>query len=224
MVKQFHSLLKLPEYFAPRHVCWLCEQARHLSLGLCKQCMSDLPYLPPQNCKPAALQGHPCRAWFAPLSYEAPVDRWFAPFKYGHQPQLAAHFAPLIAAHVVSSYRANKIFLPQALVPIPLSNMRWWQRGYNQAGLLAEAIGESLGIPVIYPLRRRYTRGSTRMSAQERIQNLRNAFYMTFPLDMERVALVDDVITSGATLQAAAITLKHARNCVLDAWALAYTP
>lgn len=224
MVKQFSVLLKSWRQVCAHGVCWLCEQTVPLVDGLCTDCAMDLPYLPSHSCKPSSINGHPCRAWFAPLSYQTPVDRWFAPFKYAHQPGMAKHFAPLIAAHVVRCYRINRIFLPQALIPIPLSTMRWWQRGYNQAGLLAEEVGRLLDIPVLYPLRRRYTRASTAMGARERAQNLENAFRVAVPLELERIALVDDIITSGATLGAAGRTLHQSQRCIIDAWAFAYTP
>ncbi|WP_194756131.1 ComF family protein [Aliidiomarina indica] len=207
--------------------CWLCQQYRELHQGLCHICMHDLPRLPPRSCQPYRQEAEfhsPCRMWIAALSYEAPVDRWFQAYKYGHQPSLANTFAQLLAAQVITTYQAQGIYLPEAIVPIPLSTMRWFQRGYNQAELLAQEVGRLLDIPVLFPLRRRYTRASTGLHALERSLNLERAFYLTQSLSVQRVALVDDIITSGATMDAAALALTCESPLLIDGWALAYTP
>ncbi|TRW48991.1 ComF family protein [Aliidiomarina halalkaliphila] len=207
--------------------CWLCRQYQELDHGLCSVCLEDLPRLPPRNCQPAIATSEAaqaCRMWIAALSYEAPVDRWFQAYKYGHQPLLANAFGQLLAAQVIATYRAQKIYLPEAIVPVPLSTARWFKRGYNQAQLLAQAVGELLDIPVLFPLRRRYTRESTRLHAKDRVRNLCQAFYCKEPLAVQRVALIDDVITSGATMNAAARALTTEGRVLIDGWAFAYTP
>lgn len=227
MVKLWHELRKIEK----SGICWLCEQPAVLQFGVCEYCFADLPRLPPRCCGDLVVQLNydqkpisACRLWCAALSYENPVTRWVQQYKYSHQPALADCFAPLLAAQAVSLYRQEKIYLPDALVPVPLGNLRWYKRGYNQAGVLAEKLGELLGIPVIYPMRRRSTRASHRLTAAERKTNVSGAFRCIEKPGYARLAIIDDVITSGATVNAVAAALKQQRPCLVDAWALAYTP
>jgi len=227
MVKLWQELRKIEK----NGICWLCEQPAVLQFGLCEYCFIDLPRLPPRCCGDLASQLQAeqteisaCRLWCAALSYENPVTRWVQQYKYSHQPALADCFAPLMAAQVVSLYRQEKIYLPDALVPVPLGNLRWYKRGYNQAAVLAEKLGTILGIPVIYSVRRRSTRASHRLSAKERKANVSGAFRCIERPGYKRLAIIDDVITSGATVNAVAAALKAQQPCLIDAWAFAYTP
>ena len=228
MVKLWRALCKkLPT----AGVCWLCELPAELSFGICEHCFADLPRLPPRCCGDLQAQlqqdhqaASPCRLWCAALSYEAPVTRWLQQYKYSHQPALVNSFAPLLAAQVVSLYRQEKIFLPDALVVVPLGTRRWFKRGYNQAALLAEEVGRLLGIPIIYPLRRGATKASHALGKAERQANLAGAFRCVQRPTYSRLAIVDDVITSGATVNAIAMALQQQRPCLVDAWAVAYTP
>jgi ComF family protein len=101
----------------------------------------------------------------------------------------------------------------ELLVPVPLHPRRQRRRGYNQSHVLARALGELLGLEVIDGLRRvRSTISQTRLSATERHENLREAFAPGRRADIFRgrsVLLVDDVVTTGATLLEAARVLRR---------------
>jgi len=103
---------------------------------------------------------------------------------------------------------------PEVIVPVPLHPWRLWKRGFNQSASLGEVLSRLSGVPLVPPcLRRtRRTRSQTRMTTRQRFQNVANAFETASPLAVrnKRVLLIDDVMTTGATLCAAAQALRKA--------------
>lgn len=200
--------------------CWLCCLRAELTAGLCQTCYGDLPRLAPQ---PLVADHEHTRMWLAALAYQQPVERWIHDFKFNGISGLSRHMAPLLAAQAVKVYQREQIYLPEVLVPVPLSERRWFHRGYNQSQLLAAELSKILSIPLQEPLNKRHTGENHRLTASQRRRNLAEAFYWREPLLAKRVAIVDDVITSGATVEAMAAVLRQ-ENCIVDAWGLAYTP
>ena len=116
---------------------------------------------------------------------------------------------------------------PHALLPIPLHRARLRQRGYDQALELARPIARVLGSPLRPDLLRRARNTapqSRQLHASERHRNLRGAFTATAAAMPAHVALVDDVMTTGATLRAAAEALRQAGVERIDAWVCAHVP
>jgi ComF family protein len=113
------------------------------------------------------------------------------------------------------------------IMPVPLHRSRLRERGFNQALLLASAVGRAHGIPLSYDnlTRFRATRPQVELSGEERVQNVRGAFRLTRPADVEgkRVLLVDDVFTTGATMNECAAVLKRAGARSVVALTLART-
>ena len=99
-----------------------------------------------------------------------------------------------------------------AIIPVPLHPQKEAARGYNQAKLIAEGMAEVLSIPVVDSVlyRRRHTESQTKKSRTERIDNMKDVFAVRKPemLNNKHVLLVDDVLTTGATLEACALTLS----------------
>lgn len=116
----------------------------------------------------------------------------------------------------------------EALVAVPLHPLRWRDRGFNQSQLIAETVGKQLGIPLINAgvKRVKATSSQTGLSAKQRQRNLRNAFTVDPELfsGYQNVALLDDVITTGATMQSLAQLIKS-KTAVqnIQAWAVAKT-
>ena len=99
-------------------------------------------------------------------------------------------------------------------MPVPLHPRRLRTRGYNQAALLSKFLGSRAGIPVAYELltRARETRPQTRLSREQRLANVRGAFLVADAeaVSGRRILLVDDVFTTGTTLDECALALKRA--------------
>jgi ComF family protein len=143
-------------------------------------------------------------------------------FKHGDRTEAAAAFGHWLA-------RAGAAFLAEAdlIAPVPLHRWRLWRRRYNQAALLARALARASGVEVVADLlvRRRATASQHQLSRAERRLNVRGAFAVDRRrlswLEGARVVLVDDVLTTGATVEACATTLLRAGAQSVDVLTLA---
>lgn len=157
----------------------------------------------------------------APLAYAAPLDFYLQAFKYRNQRALARAFALLLAPAVRAARRRV-----DALVAVPVHGSRLIGRGYNQAFELARHLGSELGLPVLTRgiARRAADTSQTRRGARARRAGVGAAFVVRRSLTARRIAIVDDVITTGATVNALAAQLRAAGAASCVAWALARTP
>jgi ComF family protein len=205
--------------------CVLCD-APSGDQALCGECVRALPVLPahcprcampsPQGCVCGACLARPPAfdATVAALSYRFPVDRLIAAFKFHARLQLAPCFAAMLAP-----------LLPRdidALVALPLHRTRLAERGFNQAQEIARHLSSLAAIPLADRgiRRRRATGEQARLPHDARLANVRGAFACELDLAGSSVAVVDDVMTTGATLEELARTLKRAGaarvlNCVV---------
>jgi ComF family protein len=160
-------------------------------------------------------------AVLAPFSYAPPLDHYVHALKYRGSRTLGRAFALLIVPALVA-LRGHV----DALVAVPLHRTRRCERGYNQAQELARTLARELELPA---LERGITRHSatptqTRQGAGERLASVAHAFRVNRNLAGQRIAIVDDVVTTGATVNALAAELRAAgavRCCVI---AVARTP
>jgi len=148
-------------------------------------------------------------------AYEGALRRLIHLFKYDGIRTLAGPLAEFMLAALPRQERFD------AIVPMPLHWRRRWQRGFNQAKLLAEAVSRRTGIPVLEAARRRRaTPPQAGLSHAERRRNVAGAFTVRPRVRLEgrRLLLIDDVFTTGATAGACAAALKRAgaeRVCLL---------
>ena len=113
--------------------------------------------------------------------------------------------------------------LPECLIPVPLHRRRLWRRGYNQALELGRTIAEHCELQLLPTAARRVraTADQIGMTASQRRRNVRNAFSVELDLSGRHVALIDDVMTTGATLDALAQACKRAGAVRVEAWCAA---
>jgi ComF family protein len=194
--------------------CLLCAGVSDGAL-LCSACAGDLPRNAGACCPRCALptNGETCArclkspppfdATLAAFRYEFPVDKLMLAFKYGHRLALAAFFGEQIAARCAG-------LAADLIVPLPLHRERLRERGFNQALEIARPVAAALALPIAATLcvRTRPTPAQAGLPLRERIRNMRAAFHCTTDLSGVRIVLVDDVMTTGASLAECARTLK----------------
>jgi ComF family protein len=151
----------------------------------------------------------------APFRYQFPLDSLIVRFKKSSELSLAN----LLVSLSVPAFSDT----PDALVPVPLHQHRLRERGFDQALLLAQAIAKLRAIPVLDALERTRDTGTQGgLSAKARVHNVHGAFAVRLQSALpERVALIDDVATTGATLNACAKVLKRAGVREVQAWVIA---
>ena len=138
-------------------------------------------------------------------SYEGLLREWIHLYKYGRIKTMAQPLGELLARAVPRDEGFD------AIVPVPLHWRREWQRGFNQAELLARGLSRRVGLPVVRALRRvRSTGTQAGLSNTARRRNVSAAFRSRRPVAGQRILLIDDVMTTGSTAAACALALKRA--------------
>ncbi|MBO9309606.1 MAG: ComF family protein [Chloroflexi bacterium] len=187
------------DFFFPPH-CLACGR---VGSHYCVHCLAELPF-PPIHCTPESA----LRLQIAAAPFEGALRTAIHALKYEGARQLA----PLLAARLAEAV-ARSDFRAQAVVPMPLHSERLAQRGYNQSALLAESLAARLRLPYLPNAvqRIRHTAPQVGLNRQERAANVANAFRAD-PEQVRglRLLLVDDVITTGATMRACAEALHQA--------------
>jgi ComF family protein len=153
---------------------------------------------------------------------ESLIQRLMHQFKYKGNRDLGLQLGQLMGAAIKKSGR----FRPDALIPLPLFRVKEKKRGYNQAHVLCEGMAESLQVPVLKDvvIRSHHTDTQTKKGRIERWQNMESKFLLVHPesVSNKNLLLVDDVITTGATLEACGAELLKAENVKLSIAALCY--
>jgi len=192
------------------HACACCALPLQSPLdATCGQCLKRHPFFDLSH---------------APYIYDYPLDRLIQRFKF----QGDLRCGRILAAILLRSLQQNRVAARiQALIPVPLFRKRLVERGFNQSLELARDLGKGLGLPVLnnYLSRTRDTHAQSELGADLRQANVRGAFDLQKVENLPpRVALVDDVMTTGSTVNECAKTLKKAGVEQVDVWLLARAP
>ncbi len=210
-----------------RAVCHGCRRGlRTIRPPACRRCSRPLaPHLPAHVCKPCSRRASPISETHCAIVYEGPARTLLSKMKFAARPHLAMAFEQALtrAAEPLRSCE------PDCIVPVPQDLARSLARSFHPALLLARVLGKRLGVPVRrFILRRKlFSRAQSSLRRDKRPANALAAFR---PGPAARgvagatVLLVDDIRTSGATLEACAALLKAAGARRVIAFALARTP
>jgi len=175
------------------------------------------------------------------FDYVSPWQDLIGQLKFHQEPCLAKHLALQLLPHIWSRWamptlphrpalKRLRAGAPTLIFPVPLSSRRWHERGYNQSALIAKALGQALHIPVDTQslLRKRHTERLMSLLSQERTAQIRGAFTLSTEamarIKRRHVAIVDDVLTTGATANELARVLWQGGAREVSVWAIARTP
>ncbi|MDQ7049195.1 MAG: ComF family protein [Enterobacterales bacterium] len=152
--------------------------------------------------------------------YQAPINRLITQLKYASQ----FRYLPLLSSYLVAkiSHFYRQQSLPQALVPVPLHPSKLKARGFNQSSLIAAELQKRLNIPILTSgvIRHKKTFPQSDLDAKQRQKNLKNAFQVLLK-PPSHIAIIDDVVTTGATASELAKVLRLAGAKQVDVWSLA---
>lgn len=217
--------------------CLLCGMKTHRRLDLCHFCESDLPWIRHACIRCALpLPTHQsicgeCQtkspAWhhlMCPFSYSPPVDYLIHQLKYRHNLVAGQVMGSLLAMHVKLQY-GSKSPLPEFIIPVPLHRNRLKERGYNQALELANHISDLLLVPLDTRVCRRIRDTSAQQSLMrsDRKTNIKGAFSLDKNVSGCHIALVDDVVTTGSTINEISQLLMEAGTRTIDVFCVART-
>lgn len=221
-----NNRLKFVQSLLPQD-CLLCGQVGTPAL-VCDACQTALPRIsaPCPSCalpSGGAICGECLRQppaydhAFAALAYAFPVDKLIQQLKYGGQLVLARWLGDMLWQTVRDAPR------PDAILPMPLHPARLKTRGFNQALEIAKPIARHSGVPLAPDLARRTldTAPQATQALDARHKNIKGAFACDADLSGQHIALVDDVMTSGATLHELAQALKRAGAARISLWVVA---
>ena len=227
-------LTNIQDWLLPR-LCPACGDPAGTGRELCPGCERTLPVLR-HSCPRCAIpyehpdtqgecgtcQKHPpaFTCAIALYRYAPPVDHFIRALKFHQQLGLARLLGEQLARRL-----AQEAPRPDLIIPVPLHRARLRERGYNQALEIARPLARALGVPLDFRslVRIRATAPQTGMTVKARRKNLRAAFALRDAAAVRnlRVALVDDVMTTGSTVQAAAKCLRAAGAREVEIWVIA---
>ncbi|MCG8429118.1 MAG: double zinc ribbon domain-containing protein [Chromatiales bacterium] len=234
-MKVYNCINKIQSILFP-HYCLVCGETGVDGLALCQSCLDELPVnhhccslcALPLNDQETTLCGRCIKQaphfdhCLAPYRFAPPLDELINGFKFSAKLSYGSLLSSLLMQALEKSQRPQ----PELIIPVPLHPRRLRQRGYNQALELAKPLGKQLGIPVNPRLcqRHRDTAAQSHLNRKERLKNLRGAFQLTGEITARRIAIVDDVVTTGSTVTEMARLFKQAGAEQVDIWSIARTP
>ncbi|MCG8068767.1 MAG: ComF family protein [Candidatus Thiodiazotropha taylori] len=200
--------------------CDPCYQSLPFNHHACPRCALPLPADAPAEtrCGACLKSELPYASCHTALRYEAPSNHLITQLKFRHQLHLTKPLARLITDRLGELQNP-----PDLMLPVPLHQQRMRERGFNQAQELARVVAKHYRIPLEDRLvkRARNTKAQSDLSERLRRNNLRHAFRVHGSLQGSRVAILDDVITTGSTINELSKTLQRHGAAEITVWAVA---
>ncbi|NVJ59576.1 MAG: ComF family protein [Gammaproteobacteria bacterium] len=213
--EKYHSTTEVASFHkkdSTPWVCTYCEPELPRLDCVCATCGQDLPTNAAlEKCGACLTMAPAIDQLIAAFDYDFPINQWLPQLKFNRHTALAHWFGKMLAqvAH------AQLVSPPDIIIPVPLHPKRLRSRGYNQAELIARALlkhlpqSSSIMLDTHSCRRAIYTQAQSGLSLKQRQHNIKAAFESA-QLQELHVAIVDDVYTSGSTVNALAKSLKHA--------------
>lgn len=212
--------------------CIACKSHPPEKSGFCSGCYYDLPHIQ-QSCLQCGVavsaenqcackdEEWPFTVCIAACAYAFPVDALISQLKNQASLAISEPLGLLIAQQIIR----QRIVLPDLLLPVPSHVDRLKVRGFNQAVEIAKVVGKALSIPVdsVALQRGKLSSAQKKLGRQQRQLNVDNAFSLSKTITAKRVAIIDDVITTGATTKAIAYLLREHGVNDIQSWAVART-
>ena len=239
LVDKISRLASYARQTALEQSCLFCNEKCHdKNARLCDGCSFDLPWnhhccrqcaLPlgtlsnEYSCADCLSNSPSFGKTIASFKYEFPIRQAIHLFKYQSKRYVLHTLSPALIETIKEHY--TEATLPEVLIPAPMDKAKRKQRHYNHALLLARDIGKRIRIPVEAKtlLKTKNTTSQTGLNKRQRIRNLKGAFDIVKPVSYRHVALIDDVMTTGATAESMAKMLLDAGVERVDIWCIART-
>ncbi|HIO92557.1 MAG TPA: ComF family protein [Leucothrix mucor] len=213
--------------------CVLCD-ANAGVVSLCDACLHDLPKIQ-HSCRQCGLpfpdkvetalcgqcqQSPPAIDYLiSSLHYGYPVDYLVAQLKFNRN----LSYAKILSHLLLNTLQSQQIETPDVIIPVPLHKKRLRKRGFNQALEIARPIAKALDVPIAkqHLERVKQTQAQSLLNAVKRKQNLRHSFKLVKSISVKHVVIIDDVVTTGATVFELADLLKKSGVEKVGVWAVA---
>ena len=192
----FNLFSKSKNLITPILRCQLCSLDSQYKATICKDCWTQIPWETEKIIKQEVPIFVACR-------YEYPINRIIQKFKYEQQ----LHFQHLLA-NLILQLHLPKV---QAIVPMPISEERLIERGYNQSLEVAKIVAKILNIPIWQPIQRMHQHSQKGLTRLERIENIQSQFQIKkdYKIRYRRVLILDDVVTTGSSILALMQSLEQ---------------
>lgn len=190
------------------HTCQQCGIVLPINIEKCGQCIQYSPYFDNTH---------------VGFDYSAPVDHWLKQFKFHKKNLYARILCEIFAEQLAQKISQFPNIKPQLLLPVPLHWKRLTKRGFNQAYIIAHYLSRRLNIPIMqHPIIKRIksTPPQSSLRQDKRRQNIKNAFTLKKPVALEHIAIIDDVMTTGNTVNELTKLLKNYGITRISVWVL----
>lgn len=214
--------------------CILCDNRSFSEKDICQSCLNSLlenhhccyqcgnPFAEPAYadslCEQCLKSPPSYDRTFAPFAYQGAMRHLVSKLKFNDNYKNARLLGMLLAEKL-----QHRTTLPDCIIPVPLHQHRYRQRGFNQSLEISRTLAKQLNIPLELKLctRHRNTPHQVSLPAKLRQQNIKDAFSLAQPLRYQHLAIVDDVMTTGSTVAEIAAVLKQAGAQTVEVWVCA---